>query len=78
METREPILKRVPPGDRWMEINSDGKRIYPTLTAALEYVFQKTKCKQYFFDAGEDKVYLVKQEQDPEPEIPTFSIYGDY
>ncbi len=78
METREEILKRVPPGDRWRETNGDGTRIFPTLTAALEYMFQKTKCKQYFFDAGEGKIYMVKQEKDPEPEIPTFSIYGDH
>ncbi len=78
MEIREPILKRVPPGDRWVEIDGDGSRVYPSLTAGLEYVFQKTRCKQYFLDAGEGKVYLVKHEQDPEPEIQTFSIYGDY
>jgi len=77
METIEPIFKRMPPGDRWIEINSDGKRVYPSLTAALEYMFQKTKCKQYFVDAGEGRVYLVRNEADPEPEIPTFSIYGD-
>lgn len=78
MERREEILKRLPPGDRWVESNGDQQRVYPTLTAGLEYVFQKTKCKQYFFDAGEGKVYMVKQEKDPEPEIQTFSIYGDH
>lgn len=78
MERREEILKRLPPGDRWVEINGDQQRVYPTLTAGLEYIFQKTKCKQYFFDAGEGKVYMIQQEKDPEPEIPTFSIYGDH
>jgi hypothetical protein len=78
METRELILKRVPPGDRWTEVTGDGRTIFPSLTAALEGTFQKIRCKQYFFDAGEGKVYAVRQEADPEPEIPTFSIYGDY
>jgi hypothetical protein len=41
-------------------------------------MFQKTRCKQYFLDAGEGRVYIIKQEADPEPEIPTFSIYGDH
>jgi hypothetical protein len=78
METRELAFKRMPPGDRWMEVTGDGKIIYPSLTAALEYMFQKTRCKQYFLDAGEGAIYIVKQEADPEPTIPTFSIYGDY
>jgi hypothetical protein len=77
MEIREPVMKRLPPGDRWVEIKGDQQRVYPSLTAALEYMFQKTKSKQYFFDASEGRVYIVKQEADPEPEIPTFSIYGD-
>ncbi len=77
METREPVFKRVPPGDRWMEINSDGRRVHPSLTAALEYMYQKLRCKQYLVDAGEGKIYMIKQEADPEPEVPTFSIYGD-
>jgi hypothetical protein len=78
MEIKQPILKRFPPCDRWVEIDSDGRTVYPTLTAALEYMFQKTRCKQYFLDAGEGRVYIIKQEADPEPEIPTFSIYGDH
>ena len=78
MEIKEPILKRRPPGDRWVEINGDGQLVYPTLTAALEYIFQKTRCKQYFFDAGDGTVSMIRQEADPELEIPTFSIYGDY
>jgi hypothetical protein len=38
----------------------------------------KTRCKQYFFDAGDGTVSMIRQEADPELEIPTFSIYGDY
>jgi len=62
MEIREPVMKRLPPGDRWVEIKGDQQRVYPSLTAAVEYMFQK---------------YIVRQEADPEPEIQTFSIYGD-
>lgn len=78
MEIKTPIFKRVPPGDRWTEINGDPDRIFPTLTEALEYYFQKTKLRQYFIDAIAGTVSFVREEADPEPEIQTFSIYGDY
>lgn len=78
MEIKTPIFKRVPPGDRWREIEGDPNRIFPTLTDALEYYFQKTKQRQYFLDAISGTVSYVIEEADPEPEIQTFSIYGDY
>lgn len=78
MEIKTPIFKRVPPGDRWTEINGDSNRIFPTLTEALEYYFQKTKQRQYYIDAISGTISYVTQEVDPEPEIQQFSIYGDY
>ena len=77
MEIKIEVLTRVPPGDRWMEPLGDGTRIFPSLTAGLEHIFGKTQCKQYYFDAGLGKVYMLQQEQDPEPIIPTYNIYGD-
>jgi len=29
MEIREPVMKRLPPGDRWVEIKGDQQRVYP-------------------------------------------------
>lgn len=78
MEIKTPIFKRVPPGDRWTEIAGDPNRIFPTLTEALEHYFQKTKQRQYFIDAIAGTISYVVEEVDPEPEIQTFSIYGDY
>lgn len=78
MEVKKEIFKRVPPGDRWVEIQGDKERIFPSLTEALEHFFQKTGTKQYYFDAGAGYVYRVMEEKDPEPVIPQFSIYGDY
>jgi len=78
MEVKKEIFKRVPPGDRWVELAGDKDRIFPSLTAALEHFFQKTGTKQYYFDAGAGYVYRIVEEQDPEPPIQQFSIYGDY
>jgi hypothetical protein len=77
MEIKTPIFKRVPPGDRWTEISGDTTRIFPTLTEALEYYFQKTNQRQYFIDAIAGTVSYVIQEADPEPIIRQFSIYDD-
>ena len=78
MEIKTPVFKRVPPGDRWTEINGNPNRIFLTLTEALEYYFQKTKQRQYYIDAVAGIVSYITEEADPEPEIQTFSIYGDY
>jgi hypothetical protein len=78
MEIKTAIFKRVPPGDRWNEIGVDDPHIFLSLTDALEYYFQKTKCRQYYIDAIAGTISLVRQEADPEPEIQQFSIYGDY
>lgn len=78
MEVKQEIFKRVPPGDRWIELKGDKDRVFPSLTEALEHYFQKTGTRQYFFDAGAGFVYKVTHEDDPPPPIQQFSIYGDY
>lgn len=78
MEVKNPIFKRLPPGDRWVELNTDSDRVFPTLTDALEHYFQKTKTREYYINAGLGMIYGIQQEPDPEPEIQHFSIYGDY
>ena len=78
MEIKEAVLRRTPPGDRWIEVAEDvSKSVYPSLTAGLERMFQKTQCKQYYIDAGEGVIYMIRQEKDPEVKAPSFSIYGD-
>lgn len=81
MEVKKPIFKRVPPGDRWVELDTReepiGERVFPSLTDALEHYFQKTGNKQYYIDAGQGYIYKVLQEEDPVPPIQTYSIYGD-
>lgn len=77
MEVKQEIFKRIPPGDRWVEIKGDKDRVFPSLTEALEHFFQKTGTRQYFIDAGAGTISYVREEADPEPIIPQFSIYGD-
>lgn len=77
MEAKHPIFKRVPPGDRWSELEVNSTKVYATLTDALEHYFQKTGNRQYYIDAIKGLVYKIIEVPDPEPEIPRYSIYND-
>jgi hypothetical protein len=78
MEVKYEIFKRIPPGDRWVEIEATEDRVFPSLTEALEHYFQKTKVRQYFIDAAAGLIYKVTEEADPVIPVPSFSIYGEY
>lgn len=77
METKYPIFKRVPPGDRWTAYEGKSNTIHPTLTNALEEFFQKNGDRLYYIDAMKGIIYRVVEEADPVPEPQRFSIYGD-
>lgn len=77
METKHPIFKRVPPGDRWIEIDGNPDRVFPSLTESLEHYFQKTGTRQYYVDAALGTIFKVMEEADPVPEPQRYSIYGD-
>ena len=70
------VLKRVPPGDRWIFADGSQKGIYPSLTDALEGWFQLNGDTNFYIEARKGTVEIVKQE---EVEIPTkrFSLYGE-
>jgi hypothetical protein len=82
MEVKYEIFKRIPPGDRWVEMDENktlmGDKVFPSLTEALEHYFQKTKVRQYFIDAAAGLIYKVTEEADPVKPVPSFSIYGEY
>lgn len=78
METKEPTFRRIPPGDRWKIVDGSTEQVFTPLTAALEYYFQKTGLKQYYIDAEEGVISVIKTEPDPPPPVQKFSIYGDY
>ena len=54
-----PVLKRLPPGDRWTSIEND-KIILSSLTEGIEWVFQNKpeKPTDYVLKAKEVKVYI--------------------
>jgi len=78
MEIKKEIFKRLPPGDRWVEVDKPDGRVYTPLTEALEYYFQEHGDRQYHIDAGSGIIYKVEIAVDPAPPIKQFSIYGDY
>lgn len=78
MEIKKEIFKRLPPGDRWVEVDKSDERVYTPLTEALEYYFQEHGTRQYYIDAGEGIIYKVDQAPEDIPPIKQFSIYGDY
>ena len=64
MEEKISIFKRIPPGDRWVEIDGDQSVNYPSLTDALEYYFQKTLLKQFYIDAGAGLISVINTVED--------------
>lgn len=75
-EQRELVLKRVPPGDRWIFANLKNSAVYPTLTDALEAWYQNFGDTNFYIEARKGTVEIIKQE---EVEIPVkrFSLYGE-
>ena len=59
---KEPVLRRVPPGDKWMDYNDQNEEVFPSLTDGLEYSFQSTGAKEFHLSSFEGKVFIVKKE----------------
>ena len=76
-EQKELALKRVPPGDRWIFANATkNSLVYPSLTDALEGWYQINGDTNFYIEARNGTVEIIKQE---EVEIPVkrFSLYGE-
>ena len=75
---KELVLTRVPPGDRWKDVKAgEGSPIVmDSLTDALNHIFQRTRCQQYWIDAGKGEVYMEDGVAEPTP-IKQYSIYGE-
>jgi hypothetical protein len=74
-EERELVLKRVPPGDRWVFADG-GKTIYPSLTEALEAWYQQNGDTQFFMDARKGTIEIIYEEEVDVP-VKKFSLYGE-
>jgi hypothetical protein len=77
-EEKRVVLKRVPPGDRWVAANthSTSSAVYPTLTDALEGYYQQTGETRFYLDARKGTVEMVV-EQEVEKPLKRFSLYGE-
>ena len=74
-EQKELVLKRVPPGDRWVFI--DGKKtIYPSLTDALEAWYQENGDTNFYIEARNGTVEIIRQQEVEKP-VKRFSLYGE-
>ncbi len=75
-EQKELVLKRVPPGDRWVFANGSQKNVYPSLTDALEAWFQYSGDTNFYIEARKGTVEIIK-EQEVEKPVKRFSLYGE-
>jgi hypothetical protein len=76
-ETKEVVMKRVPPGDRWTPVSSPSI-VLESLTDALEYHFQNNGETQFFLDARKGTVEIIKtKEVKFEKPITKYSLYGE-
>lgn len=72
---RQVVLKRVPPGDRWQDVNSESP-IFSSLTDGLDWVYQKTGRTDYFISARRGIVETLDEVQTEAP-IKRYSIYEE-
>ena len=75
-QQKELVLKRVPPGDRWVFADGSQKNIYPSLTDALEAWYQNFGDTNFYIEARHGTVEIVKQAE-VEKVIKRFSLYGE-
>ena len=75
-EQKELILKRVPPGDRWVFADGSQKDIYPSLTDALEAWYQENGDTNFYIEARNGTVEIIRQEEVEKP-VKRFSLYGE-
>ena len=75
-EQKELVLKRVPPGDRWIFADGSQKNIYPSLTDALEGWYQTNGDTNFYIEARNGTVEIIKQEEVEKP-VKRFSLYGE-
>tara|TARA_B100000795_G_C22460511_1_gene309063 strand:- start:256 stop:513 length:258 start_codon:yes stop_codon:yes gene_type:complete len=74
------VLKRFPPGDRWIPANAE-QPVFSNLTEGIEWVYQQTKEHDYVIKAAAGQVFIYHEHDiaEPEPEpIKKFNLYGEF
>ena len=67
-------LRRVPPGDRWTDVEDDV--MSDNLTDALNHVFKREGVTNFVIEAATGEVFMLTDEKEPEV-IRKYSIYGE-
>ena len=67
-------LRRVPPGDRWTDVEDDV--MMDNLTDALNHVFKREGVTNFVIEAATGEVFMLTDEKEPEV-IRKYSIYGE-
>jgi len=67
------VLKRIPPGDRWQDIDENSD-IFSSLTEGLAYIYEKYNIKIFTVDAQNGFVYIDDGEKPP---IKKYNLYGE-
>ena len=75
-EQKELVLKRVPPGDRWVFAKGNSQNTYSSLTDALEAWYQYAGDTNFYIEARNGTVEIVKQAE-VEKVVRRFSLYGE-
>jgi hypothetical protein len=75
-EQKELVLKRVPPGDRWIFADGKNSAVYSSLTDALEAWYQTNGDTNFYIEARKGTVEIIK-EQEVEKPLKRFSLYGE-
>jgi hypothetical protein len=81
-EIKKLILKRMPPGDQWSDVDDNSAGIFPSLTDGLEHCFHKSggQTTEFHLSSFKGEVYSVIQEEEPDaplPPKPRYSMYGE-
>ena len=83
-EQKRQVLRRVPPGDRWVffrepsvETSWEDQKTYASLTDALEGWYQQHGDTKFYIDAREGTVSIVYSEPIESTADKKFSIYGE-
>jgi hypothetical protein len=75
-EEKVLVLKRVPPGDRWVFADGSTKSIYTSLTDGLEAWYQSNGDTNFYIEARKGTVEIIVEEEVDVP-VKRFSLYGE-
>ena len=73
---KQLIANRLPPGDRWVLVESESDIVYGSLTDCLNQRYVVQKATQFVVDAKKGNVYIVDCEDKPQP-VKKYSLYGE-